>query len=297
VTTFEPELYAPTEGPCAPWCTEADVRLCGLDSDEYPTEVVDFGIALASRVMWAASGRRYGLCQTTVRPCHPGNHQFGFHPYSGSPHIDANIEIHYWQNGTLCGCSLPELWLPGPIAGVEEIMYDGVVLPSSSYAVKTVGRGSRKVVVRLDTDAGGNPVHWWRGNDLTRDPTTDITPALPDEFAPAWQVTYWKGRAIPPEAVGVTAMLAEQFTKARCGGKCDERITAAVTRVARRGTTVNYEQKEAKEIVTAVGNPLAELWLKTVNPYGRTRRSRVIRADDSNPRRLWAWIETPKTTP
>lgn len=292
---FDPTLYAPAEGPCEPWCTDAQVRACGLNTDEYDGAVVAFGVALASRVMWAASGRRYGLCETTVRPCHPGNHQFGFHPYSGSPHPDSGIEVHYWQNGSLCGCQLPELWLPGPIAAVEEIIYDGVILPSSAYGIKTVGHGRRKTVVRFDTDAAGNVVHWWRGNDLLRDPTVSVAPASPDEHAPAWQVTYWKGRSVPFVASEVTALLAAQFAKARCGGKCDEKIMAAVTRVARRGTTVDYTQKEAKETVAAVGHPLADVWLKSVNPFGRARRSRVIRADDNNPRRLWSWMETPAT--
>lgn len=296
MTVFEPELYAPAEGPCQPWCTIADVRVCDLDPVVYPDSVVEFGIALASRVMWAASGRRYGLCRRTLRPCHPGNHQFGFHPYSGSPHEDSNIEIHYWQHGNLCGCSLPELWLPGPIAAVEEIVYDGVTMPSTSYAVKTAGHGRRKAVVRRDVDAGGNPVDWWAGNDLTRDPVDPVVEV--DEDAPAWQVTYWVGRAVPPEAVGVTALLAEQFSKARCGGKCDEKIAAGVTRVARRGTTREYPSpKESKEMVAAVGHPLADAWLKTVNPFGRARRSQVVRADDNNPRRMWAWIETPATAP
>jgi hypothetical protein len=290
--SFDPTPYAPTEGPCDPWITIADVRACGLDEATVPDSAVQFGIALASRVLWAKTGRRYGICRRTAKPCSTGEHDWAFVGISENRHDDMNQHVHRHQPGA-CRCWLSALELPGPIAAVESVVYDGVVLPETAYAVKTTGHRARRVVLRIDLDSSGNPERWWNHNDIYRDPTASVLPDLPDEISPAWQVTWHQGRAVPEEGQGAAAILAEQFARARCGGPCTEPISTGLTQVARRGSTRKYDPPTKGR----TGNPIVDEWIGSVNPFGRVRGSWPVRADTTEPRRLWDWIETPAVVP
>jgi hypothetical protein len=44
-----------------------DMDTCGTWGD-YETEVQDAAKQAATTILWAATGRRYGLCEVTVRP-------------------------------------------------------------------------------------------------------------------------------------------------------------------------------------------------------------------------------------
>jgi hypothetical protein len=130
------------------------------------------------------------------------------------------------------------------------------------------------------------------GQDCAENPD-DLVAADPN--CPAWQVTYWQGRAIPLEAMGVAAILAEQFARAKCGGKCDEGLNPGLKRVARRGSTREYETASTTDDVKVgmqTGLPLVDAWIAAVNPARLRRRSRLIRADHPDGRRLWSWVNT-----
>lgn len=280
---FDVSATAPLEGPWLKWCALSDVRAaCGLDETEVDDDTVEWAIALASKILWAASGRRYGTTGRTVRPCYEGDHAFGFHGRSDNRHDDLDVHVHSYS-GYTCTCSLPELKLPGPIAAVEEIIYNGTVLDPSAYAIKTYGHQARRVLLRLDGES------WWCCNDLTASPQTV---AESDDSCPAWEVTYHQGRMVPLEAVGIATAFAEQLARARCGGRCAENVSAGVTKIARRGTTREYEAPAAAQALGVMSDlpSYARDWLTAVNPSRLPRRTQIISATDANRRRLWSWV-------
>lgn len=262
-----PMPSAPTEGPCQPWTDLATVRArCNLLPADVDDAALTFGINLASLILWSATGRRYGLCLRAVRPCGPCQ---CFRP--------------------LCTCYLPSLALPGPVAGVVEVMVNGAVVPLTSIRIKTAGKGARRTIVRLDG------TEWPCCNDLVADPTV----VGPEDGCVAWSVTYWQGRAISDLARDAAGILAEQIGRQYCtqgGAGCDDRMVAGLTRISRRGVTREYDPNALKDAATGqirTGLSLVDQWVTSVNPHGRVRPSLIIRPDD--PAREsgggWTWVD------
>ncbi len=291
----------PSEGPCQPWTTVADVRTrCNLPAPPTPgaltDEALDFGIELASLILWAESGRRYGLCQRTFRPCSASGYDHSFRvstqwpsptaypPNSQSLSWGPVDVFNSWPRLGGCGCSLPELVLPGPIAWVDQIMYDGVALDLNQVRIKLSDPNPRRALVRVDGES------WWCCNDLDADPT--VVPVNP-RSCPAWQVTYWVGRQVPTSAVVAVSKLAEQFARQFCDDSgCDANMNQNLRRVARRGIVKEYDPAllTDDEGRRATGISVADEWVRAVNPHGRKRAPVVVRADDPEPRRIWDLI-------
>lgn len=286
---------APSEGPCQPWTDIAAVRarctpaILATDLDD---TAITFGIELASLILWTASGRRYGLCQRIIRPCWEGETGHGFGGYTPRPPaayppmvaaLGTDLLDNPWATG--CGCTLPTLLLPGPIAAITEVMVNGTALPLTALRIKTSGLHARRALLRID---GGS---WWCCNDLETDPTTVAV----DNGCPAWEVTYWQGRRIPDVAQDMAGLLAEQFARLRCGtGGCDDRMVPGLTRISRRGVTREYNPADLKDPLTGqtkTGLPAVDAWISAVNPHGRVRPSAIIRPDDPERRRLWSWVD------
>lgn len=292
----DPMLSAPREGPCQPWTTIDEVRnrcVPAISTTELPDEAITFGIDLASLVLWGATGRRYGLCLRTIRPCYDGLDGCGCDLTSWLTSYGPLDRT--WVPG--CGCTLPELILPGPIASLVSVIADGVAVPPAALRIKTAGPNARHAILRVDGES------WWCSNDLYGDPTVIAT----DGGSPAWQVTYWQGRPVPDVARGLAALLAEQFARGFCGGQCDDRMVPGLTRISRRGVTREYNPADLKDPVTGqtrTGLPGVDAWISSVNPHGLVRRSAIIRPDDPARLRLWSWIDetgatgtVPPTTP
>lgn len=293
----------PTEGPCHPWVTVEEVRTsCGVQVDEVSDADLNFGIQLASLVLWANTGRRYGLCLRTVRPCFPIGHQYGFRSelargadwFQRFSDLDDLLSTEYgastalagWPSTWTCSCSLPVLQLPGPIAAIQSVVVDGVVLPQNAFRIKTGGHMARRVVIRADGES------WPCQNDLMADPT--VVPATAGGV-PAWQVTFWQGRAIQQLQKDITGILALELARFKCRSpRCDEAMNQQLSRVARRGVTKDYDVKMTKDEKTGqvrTGIRPVDDWVNAVNPSGLRRPPKMVRADDSERRRIWEWVE------
>ncbi|MGH1490560.1 MAG: hypothetical protein ACRBK7_14415 [Acidimicrobiales bacterium] len=280
------------EGPCQDWTTEAEA-VARCNNTTLTTEAWTFGIALASVVLWNATGRRYGVCRRTVRPCYSGTHHHGFGPTGAARArqrtIDAltstaaGYDIDDAPIVWPCSCGPDMLTLPGPIEAVESILYAGQTLPTTAYRIRTAGHRARTALLRLDGDT------WWCCNDLDADPTVAAT----DQGCPAWQVTYWQGRQLPDLARNVASILAEELAKSFCGEACDQKLHSNLVQISRRGVTKQYDPKAVKgtDGLTRTGLTPVDAWIAAVNPNGRTRQSAIIRADDPENRRIWEWIE------
>lgn len=114
---------APCDWPWTP-CPCADFDTVWPDED-------DDIVALASYLLWAATGKVYGPCPVSVLPCNEST--------CGACHNPLRS----------CGCaSVPEIRLDGPVYSIVEVVIDGVPLPDTSYRVDDY-----EWLVRLDGES------------------------------------------------------------------------------------------------------------------------------------------------
>lgn len=169
---------------------------------------------MATQYLWNWTGRKYGLCPTTIRPCATdctaGLSTFGHLP--GNSFTRPVLVGGLWFNvgcqrcGDLCGCGgVAPLSLPGPIYSVESVYDDGVLLSPDSYSVS-----NRRYLNR--TDGLG-----WAACGL--------------------EITYERGVPAPLGGQVAAGVLALELAKASCNDKTCQ-LPQRVQTVTRQGVTV-----------------------------------------------------------
>lgn len=214
--------------------------------------------------LWAATGRRYGICEYTVRPCVDqccGNEVWGWMWYDGEwyPYI---WQGEWFNCGCLnfCSCTAShEIRLPGPIADITEVVVDGVVLDPSNYRVD-----NRTILVRLDGQA-------WPVQDLDVDSGTGY-------FA----VTYGIGTVVPAPLSVAAGTLAIEFAKACQGADC--RLPARATNISRSGVQITLQNVDDLLVNGYTGINEVDSVIRALNPGRLTHRMRVYTPDLVDPR-------------
>lgn len=220
-------------------------RSC-LDSgnDTAGQEVLDRAEDLAVHVLWALSGRQFGLRLVTARPCPP----LGY-PIPPFLPVTYGLEWANWSCGCLSSCrhSAPsKVHLPGPVAAPTEgdpiiVNIAGEDLDSSEYALEG------DVLYRT----GGKN---WPSQNLAR----------PLGETGTWSVTYRQGIPCPPGVDRLTAIVAKEFASACSGDEC--RIPRTLIAASQRGVTHDFDP--AKILAAGkTGLPEVDLWLSAVNPH------------------------------
>lgn len=158
-------MSCPRTGPCEPFVTQldlcclvsgttfADPCIAGTDQP-VPQEIIDNAIQAASEILWAATGRQFGKCTVTIRPCQDASK--GCDPCPGGGELPGISEFGYgggfpwypmmtengWINVRPCGCNnscgcseLCEQILPEPVCCVEEVKINGISLAPALYRV------------------------------------------------------------------------------------------------------------------------------------------------------------------
>lgn len=255
------------EGPCN-WALDTS---CCPDWDTYAPAVQSAATAWATYLLWALTGRQYGACSVSVRPC--GKPCAGFSGYqtwpvgpssgSGSPWMAPFVDNGVWRN-CVCsgGCSCRaacEVILQGPVAVIDEVMIDGVVLDPSAYRVDRDERGS--VLVRVDGEC------WPECQDMD---------AAPDA-AGAFTVTYQQGVLVPRAGQIAAGMLACQFVKACAGGDCV--LPQQLQSLTRNGIQVEVLDASADPAAILTGIAEVDRWIRAVNPANLRMRPRVLSSD------------------
>lgn len=223
----------------------------------------------ATHVLWALTGRRFGPCQMTVRPCAPTGEAtyVTYGVWMDSGNSGGSWYPMVWQGGWRnCGCGAgacacvpaSQVWLPGPVAGVSEVRIDNAVIPASSYRID-----NSYFLVRQD--GGVWPVQQNLGNPAS---------SADDTFV----VTYLRGELVPAGGQAMAALLACEYIKACTGGQC--RFPKRVTSVSRQGVTVS-----AQELVASGETGISEvdMWIRSVNPKKLQERPSVFTPDLPNP--------------
>ncbi|MGH3476810.1 MAG: hypothetical protein ACRDQD_08225 [Nocardioidaceae bacterium] len=263
---------------------------CCVNWSAADPEDQDKALAGAAWFLWAATARRFGLCQVTVLPCTlncacTGGQCHSVRRFGGRPSFTATGKWYDADCGcSACRCCAPcEVWLPGPVADVLLVLVDGVAVPEDAYRVD-----DGLFLVRDDGEC------WPRCNDLGaphRRPASSPGEPPADPAASGWSVTYARGEPVPYPGQIATAELACSLLTS-CphapGEDCScDRLPPGLTRLVRDGVTMEI----TAETVASMGGQLTGIasvdsWIKAVNPSGLTQQPRVLSPDAPEPRQV-----------
>jgi hypothetical protein len=259
--------------PCDPWPA---IWCC--DITEAPLST-GWALEAATEVLWSLSGRRFGLCQVTSRPCRrecasafPGIGTWW--EWSGPSFYPRPALIGgKWFNlvcggcGSGCSCStVEEVVLPAPVVTVDEITIDGQVMPTGSYRVD-----DWRLLVRQD---GGR---WPTCQNLS----------VPATGSGAWTVTATYGEPVPTMGQIAVGELACELLKAcdpNFGGDCA--LPPNLQSLVREGVSLQFTEDVQSRLRTdgRLGIWSVDVFLVTYNPRGLQGRSQVYSPDVPRPR-------------
>ncbi|QYC54268.1 head-to-tail adaptor [Mycobacterium phage Allegro] len=198
----------------------------------------------AVMVLWAFTGRQFGLCETTVRPCPGGGGPRDMRPWS---------QPLLWWDGThwlnaSCGCvgrcqvSGPGVvHLPSPAAEVLAVTLGDTVLDESEYVLEGNALYRR----------GGKA---WPSQDLGR----------PLGERGTWSVQYLRGLPVPAGGDKMAGLLAKEFVSACDGGVC--RLPRTVVQTTRQGVTHVFDATKLLDL-GYTGLTEVDTWLAAINPH------------------------------
>lgn len=218
----------------------------------------------ATFIMWAATGRQYGLCEITVRPCGRWPCDDGVVGYSWSGGVwTPYVYGGQWFNcpcGDFCSCSARcRVYLPGPVGSVASVVVDGVTVNPSAYRVDD-GRW----LIRTDGDC------WpYRQN-------FDI-----DSGSGTFLVTYSRGTAVPQVVLDATGTLACEWAKMCQGQDCQ--LPTRVVTLTRQGTTFDGVPPDQLLDHGFTGITSVDQIIALVNPHRLTGRLRVLSPELQGP--------------
>lgn len=253
-------------GPCD-WPISVSEECC-TGWTALPQDQKDRAVRLATKIMWAATGRRYGLCVNVVRPC--GNDRQcgscgGGWDWSDGGWMRPFIWDGVWRN---CACPCPcecapscQIKLPGPVNSVTEVLIDGVILAPSSWRVDDF-----QWLVRTDGQC------WPQCQDYNVD-----IPA-----AGTLQVTYLRGDPIPLDVLDAAAILACEFAKA-CAADKSCRLPGRLQTLTRQGVTASMVDINAVLKFGLTGLTEVDMIIMADNPYGHRTRP-FFSSFDTDPR-------------
>lgn len=201
---------------------------------------------VAVSVLWALSGRQFGVCRYTVRPCIELMNRWSHPADYLAPGVLAWDGDNWLNVG--CGCTQQcqrngprAAHLPGPAVSIVSVTVGATLLSPTSYVLEN------NTLYRIGAD--------WPRQNLGH----------PLGESDTWSVDYRRGVPVPAGVGRLTGLLAEEFYNACSGGKC--RLPRNVTAVTRAG--VSYQVYDPNSIYAAGKTGLAEidLWLASVNPH------------------------------
>jgi hypothetical protein len=204
---------------------------CNLDFDALDPSLRMMAAQWAANFLYTATGRQYGGCPRTYRPCRencaPGPNCCGGYAGTGVARPYKLVNSLDWVNISCgvcrgkCGCSeVSEVYLPG-VSQVLNVRLDGVDYdPCGMVAVYDDAR-----IVRID---GGR---WPVCQELGRldGPGT-------------WSITVLEGKCPPAGVELITGTLMCEFLKA-CLQKNDCRLPRRIQTLTRQGVTIGFNDR------------------------------------------------------
>lgn len=248
------------DGPCG-WIIDPAATGCCPDWANY-SEATQLRAAIMGAVwMWAATGKLYGQCETTVQLCRTPERlpTYRAYPVSApggggwSPYLLDGVWFNGPTGGGTCCASRCELRLPGHVentAAVTEVIVAGVDLEPGDWQIFDYG-----VLVRTDGQC-------W--------PTCCNAAG-----EAAIEVVYLNGQPVPADVLyGAEVMACEFAAACTPGAKC--RLPRRVSSMTQMGTSIDFSQLP-DYTVPNLGSGLVEVddIVKARNPYGMTAPVRL----------------------
>lgn len=230
----------------------------------------DTAVALATGMLWAATGRQYGVCPVTVRPCQPKKPfpAYETFPILGGhgggrflqPFIDQAGQVRNCGCGSRCCCDAAcEAELDGPVAEVTEVLVDGAPVDASAYRVD-VQHGAW-LLVRTDG------LCWPSCQDFNVNGGDNT-----------FFVTYGQGKELPAALEAAWSILVCEFVKGIVGdGAC--RLPARIQSLSRQGVDVDFAPPEFADLAFHTGIQEVDQVVASLNP-GRLTSPPVVTSPD-----------------
>ena len=248
---------------------------CGTCWADYSPATQDNAAALAIGLMWAATGRQFGLCEVTVMPHNPGRRDPLYQTFPASAPLGGEpgtlgiypvLDSGTWRNlcGGGCSCrSTCQVLLDGPVASIVEVQVDGEVVDPAAYRVH-----DREALVRIDGTCW--PV------------CTKV-----DTPIPGFEVTYERGSPIPDQVQAAVEVLACEYAKACANQAC--RLPKRLASLSRQGVEVTLAQvPDPGQGVLRTGIQVVDDAITAVNPWGLVERPMVWSPDQpTHPSITW----------
>jgi hypothetical protein len=260
-----------TTGPCS-WVI--DTTCCSEQWAAASTALKAQATEYATLVLWAATGRQYGECTVTVRPCGRmcrNCPQGWFYDGYGTwvPYIWNGQWFNCWC-GTGPGCQscdpACQVYLPGPVSSIVSVQLAGTTLPTTGYFVL-----DQQFLVRVDTAAC-----WPTCSDQNVAPGATSTNSF--------EVTYLRGKPVPSALSAAAGTLACEYLKACQGAEC--RLPGRVSSMARQGVTISLVDVAELLRNGLTGIPEVDQVIRALNPAGLKGRTRFYSPDLATPRQV-----------
>lgn len=210
-------------------------------------------VNMATNYLWRWTGKVYGLCEETVRPCsNDCTGQFSTF-WDGYLNSGPAVTAHCGKCREECGCnSAPSLVLPGPISSVSEVVISGQILVPAAYRVD-----NHKWLVRVDGQ------HWPMCQDLSEPSGKNIgfgeggfgkTP-FGGAGPKTWEVTYKRGVPVPDGGKLAAETLACEFAKL-LGSDNSCQLPKRFQQINRQGVTMTV----LEDLASAVTEGHTGIW-------------------------------------
>lgn len=226
----------------------------------------------ATMILWASTGRQYGQCPITVRPCGLGTpcgdgslNWSGWWPgVGGMGWVPYNFNGEWFNCGCPAACSCDprcQILLPEPATGVSSVTIGGVTIDPSAYRVD-----NNRWLVRTDGEC------WPQCPDMNTDDSDTV-----------FEVAMLRGTPVPAPLLNAAGTLACEYLKA-CGGDRSCRLPSRVQELARNGVTVSFVDVDLLLDKGLTGINEVDMIIRALNPSSLPYRLRVRTPDVRPPR-------------
>jgi hypothetical protein len=270
--------------PSLPCALEVDTTCC-TDWASYDTELQTAAAEYGALMVWAATGRRFGLCTKTVRPCRrdcEGSDLFGgwgggwyWSEGTWMPYIFNGVWRNCWcGSGPGCLSCQPscQIWLQPPVASIVQVYFsgDGVIDPNT-YRVDDY----QWLVRQGPAVTGSGETDCWPIFNNFNFPVSGAYAPMDNS---AWQVTYQQGIPFPSVLSRAAGELACEYAKMCLGQPC--RLPQRVTSVSRQGVTVSLVDVDQLLENGLTGIVTVDNLIRAFNPYRLVSRMKIATPDD-----------------
>lgn len=240
---------------------EPVTSVAGPSWDGYGEAVQQAATDMAIGILWALSGRRFGLTTVHLAPHIPIRRPSSYAERSG---YRPRRPFQPWADRS-CGLA-DEVRLPGPVHQVLSVTVDGELLPADGWRLDPGG-----LLVRIGEQG------WPVGQNLRQ---------------PEWTVLYKRGEPAPPGGNVAAGRYAGELAMVLAGDP-RARISGRARDIAKQGVQVALAAPEEMANKGLAGIPQVDSWLRSVNPDRLTRAPGVWSPDSSGHR----WLALPPEEP